>query len=519
MTMRRYAKSNSLYRLLLSPLVGFAALLALSQADAQAVPQPVPQRPPKVQKQDTQSGNGPIDNGIRVLHQDSQGALWIATANGVERLANGNLEVLLVGGISADIVAPFAEDGAGGMLFVTSSGLFHWQKGTASKLPLYLPEGDAVVAVYCDPQHRVWIGTTTGVFELVPRKDIAQGANPEYDAVPRAAVRSAVSALFADATGNLWIGTRHDGLWRLGPDGLSRWPSQDGLATGTTNIAPSLTADDTPSSSSDSSNHRRPFYQTWYFYLALAIGVIAFAAYLFRRHIQLMTGRLGIILEERNRIASECHDTLMAGFAAISWQLEATAKLFRDSGSDSTPAAKSCELARSMVAHCQAEARRIIWDLRDTNEVTNVLSQALSRTLSSNHIQGAIDTTLDVEGEEVRLAPGCVHHLVCIGQEAVSNAIRHAECSRIVVRLKYDSEALSLSIRDDGHGFLPSDRSASLRGHFGIPVMEERARKLGGTFRIQTSAGVGTEVTVKVSFDAMQQPINQEHHVIRWIGI
>ena len=43
------------------------------------------------------------------------------------------------------------------------------------------------------------------------------------------------------------------------------------------------------------------------------------------------------------------------------------------------PAAKSCELARSMVSHCQAEARRIIWDLRDTDEVTNILSQALSR--------------------------------------------------------------------------------------------------------------------------------------------
>ncbi|WP_051979745.1 sensor histidine kinase [Edaphobacter aggregans] len=514
--MRRYAKSNSLcYRQLLSPVVGFAVSLALTHAGAQ----PVPQRTAQAQWQDRQTGSGPIDNGIRVLRQDSQGALWVATANGVERVANGNLEVLLVGGISADIVAPFAEDGAGGMFFVTSSGLFHWQKGTASKLPLYLPEGDNVVAVYCDPKHRIWIGTTTGVFELVPRKGGVPAGTPEYDAVPRAAVRSAVSALFADATGDLWIGTRHDGLWRLGPDGLSRWPSQDGLATGTTSVAPSNAADETPSSSIESANHQRPFYQTWYFYLGLAVTVIAFAAYLFRRHIQLMTGRLGIILEERNRIASECHDTLMAGFAAISWQLEATAKLFRDSGSDSTPAAKSCELARSMVAHCQAEARRIIWDLRDTNEVTNVLSEALSRTLSSNHLQGAIDTTLDVEGEEVRLAPGCVHHLVCIGQEAVSNAIRHAECSRIVVRLKYDSDSLSLSIRDDGHGFLPSDRSASLRGHFGIPVMEERSRKLGGSFRIQTSAGLGTEVTVKVAFDAMQQPVNQQHHVIRWIGI
>ena len=232
-----------------------------------------------------------------------------------------------------------------------------------------------------------------------------------------------------------------------------------------------------------------------------------------------MKGRIGIVLEERNRIACEYHDTLMAGFAAISWQLEATAKLFQDTDSAATPAAKSCELARSMVSHCQAEARRIIWDLRDTEEVTNILSQALYRTLASSHIQGAIETTLDVGGEEVALSPGCVHHLVCIGQEAVSNAIRHAQPSHISVHLKYETNALQLTIRDDGRGFHAADRSASRRGHFGIPVMEERARKLGGTLHLQTSVGVGTEVTVRVSFNAMRKPVNQEHHVIRWIGI
>jgi signal transduction histidine kinase len=515
MTTRRNAKLHLAWSWrLLAPILSLAAICVL--AVAQTASPASPQGLSDVQKPDRQTGSSLIDNGIRVLYQDSQGSLWIATQNGVERLANGNLEVLLVGGISGDIAAPFAEDGTGGMFFVTSSGLFYWQKGTASKLPLYLPEGDTVVAVYRDPRHRVWIGTSKGVFELVSRKRDASELSTEYDAVPRATVRSAVSSLVSDSEGNLWIGTRHDGLWRLGADGLSRWPAQEGLAI--SKVTPT-SSEELLSTSADPSSRQRPFYQTWYFYLGLAVGVIALSAYLFRRHIQLMTGRLGIILEERNRIASECHDTLMAGFAAISWQLEATAKLFRDSGADSTPAAKSCELARSMVSHCQAEARRIIWDLRDTDEVTNVLSQALSRTLSSNHIQGAIDTTLDVEGEEVRLAPGCVHHLVCIGQEAVSNAIRHAECSRIVVHLKYDSDSLSLSIRDDGHGFLPSDRSLSRRGHFGIPVMEERARKLGGNFRIQTAAGVGTEVTVRVSFDAMQQPVNQEHHVIRWIGI
>jgi signal transduction histidine kinase len=250
-------------------------------------------------------------------------------------------------------------------------------------------------------------------------------------------------------------------------------------------------------------------YQTWYFYVVLAVLGVIWGVFIFRRRVQRMKGSIGIVLEERSRIARECHDTLMAGFAAISWQLEATSRLFRDSGQESSPAAESCELARRMVAHCQAEARRIIWDLRDTDEVTNILSQALSRTLSANHVRENIETTLDVEGEEIPLAPGCVHHLVCIGQEAVTNAMKHANASHIGIRLKYEPDALSLSIRDNGKGFHSSESGTPRRGHFGIPVMEERARKLGGTLKMQTSATTGTEVTVSISFNAMEQQLEK----------
>ena len=264
-------------------------------------------------------------------------------------------------------------------------------------------------------------------------------------------------------------------------------------------------------------------YGNWYVRLALVLLISLVAVQFFRRRIETMKGRMGIVLEERNRISRECHDTLMAGFAAISWQLEATTKLFRDSNSADTPAAKSCELARSMVAHCQAEARRIIWDLRGTDEVTNILSQALRETLATNTPHAGCEITFAVEGDELPLTPGCVHHLVCIGQEAVSNAMRHARPAHILVLLKYEDEGLSLSIHDDGCGFQNTEangsRNGSRYGHFGIPVMEERARKLGGTMRLQTSAGAGTEVTVKLSFPAMLHRIQQEQHVIRWIGI
>lgn len=265
--------------------------------------------------------------------------------------------------------------------------------------------------------------------------------------------------------------------------------------------------------------HQQPFfYQTWYCYLLLLLGLIALAAQLLRQRDQLLKGQMGMVLEERNRIASDCHDTLMAGFAAISWQLEATAKLFRDAGTVDTPAAQSCELARSMVSHCQAEARRIIWDLRDSEELTNVLSQALARAVTAHRLRDSIETSFEIEGEEIPIAPGAVHHLVCIGQEAVTNAIRHANSSSIAIRLKYESDALSLSIRDNGKGFQISD-PATRTGHFGIPVMEERARKLGGTLRLNTSIDAGTEVSVTVSFQAINLPAMQQHYVVPWIGV
>jgi ligand-binding sensor domain-containing protein/signal transduction histidine kinase len=263
------------------------------------------------------------------------------------------------------------------------------------------------------------------------------------------------------------------------------------------------------------------FYQTWYFYFAMLLLAGLLAVQAFRQRVRFVKGQIGVVLEERNRIARECHDTLMAGFAAISWQLEATSKLFRTDDLVDTPAARSCELARSMVSHCQAEARRIIWDLRDTEEMTNVLSHALSRTISAHDPGDGIEITLGVEGEEIPLAPAYVHHLMCIGQEAVLNAMRHASPTHIAVHLRYEINALHLLVRDNGCGFRGD---TSKVGHFGIAVMEERARKVGGVLRVQSSLDGGTDVSVNVTFHSIptmspQMMKPEEQYVVPWIGI
>jgi len=263
---------------------------------------------------------------------------------------------------------------------------------------------------------------------------------------------------------------------------------------------------------------RHFFYQTWYFYTLLALALVTVAIETLRQRDQLLKGQIAMVLEERNRIARDCHDTLMAGFAAISWQLEATSRLLSDPDDRTRRASQSCELARKMVTHCQADARRIIWDLRDSDEITNVLSHALSRALNMNSIREHPQIDFAVEGEEIPIAPTAVHHLVCIGQEAVTNTIRHSGCSIVHVRLKYDSDCLNMAVGDNGRGFQVPD-SAVRNGHFGIPVMQERSRKLGGTFRIQTSPGSGTEISLKVGFRTIHPLSDQQQHVVPWIGV
>ena len=243
------------------------------------------------------------------------------------------------------------------------------------------------------------------------------------------------------------------------------------------------------------------FYQAAWFYVLVLVSLVLLVIVVFRWRVARVKGRLKLIMEERNRIAQEWHDTLMAGFAAISWQLEATQAGI---AGDSNHTASSLDLARNMVRHCQTEARRIIWDMHDGPEPVGPLSSALSKALDGMSARLQVKTQLRIIGEERVLSPLAVHHLTCICQEAVTNATRHAVPTSIQIVLEYQPTAITLCVKDNGRGFRLAE--ASLPGHFGLTVMEERAKKAGGTFQIRSSPDAGTEVLVHVPATAAEQP-------------
>ena len=105
---------------------------------------------------------------------------------------------------------------------------------------------------------------------------------------------------------------------------------------------------------------------------------------------------------------------------------------------------------------------------------------------------------LQVSGTFRELDHKIESNLLRIGQEAITNAVRHARAERIEISLEFDSNLVRLTVRDNGSGFDPQDRASAADGHFGLVGMRERAQQIGGRLTVSSTPGAGTEVSAEV---------------------
>lgn len=197
------------------------------------------------------------------------------------------------------------------------------------------------------------------------------------------------------------------------------------------------------------------------------------------------------ILAERNRMAREIHDTLAQGLSAISMQLE----LVKDRlppGAES--AARHLEQAHRQARSSLADARNSIWNMRSQVLENGDLASALSNILKQMTEGKKIASTVQVTGSR-RLPPVTENNLLRIGQESITNAIKHARAGRIEVLIEFGEKQVRLRVRDDGCGFDPGQPPKS-QGGFGLVGMRERAAQLQGELTVQSASGKGTEVTL-----------------------
>jgi signal transduction histidine kinase len=211
--------------------------------------------------------------------------------------------------------------------------------------------------------------------------------------------------------------------------------------------------------------------------------------------------RSSAVLEERNRIARELHDTLEQELAGITMQLDLANDCFQGAP---RIAQEALETARSMSRRSMVEARRSVWDLRchllERGDLVSALRQIVEPLAPEGKTRVKVEVA--VEGEVVRLAGPIEMNLLRIGQEAVCNAIKHGGAGEVVIELCYAPAAVRLSIRDNGSGFAAEQPAAT--GHFGLLDMRERAQSLGSVLQVVSEPGLGTEITVEVGIKPSQ---------------
>ncbi len=198
-------------------------------------------------------------------------------------------------------------------------------------------------------------------------------------------------------------------------------------------------------------------------------------------------------LQERQRMARELHDTLEQNLTGISLSLEAANLTLAGA-----PQMAEQHLTRALgqVDASIEEVHRAVWALRETSLAGRGLGDALDeigQQLASCSAR-PIEVRTSVAGQPRPFAVAVENNLLRIGQEALTNAVKHGKASHIGIDLRYEPQVFSLCVSDDGCGFDTAAVAAPDR--FGLVGMRERAREIGARLELRAVVSRGTEVRV-----------------------
>jgi len=198
------------------------------------------------------------------------------------------------------------------------------------------------------------------------------------------------------------------------------------------------------------------------------------------------------VIEERNRLAREIHDTLVQEFAGILLHLEAA------NGSDEPVNLSECFACVRELAKCGLEdARRMLLGLRPKSLEGAKLSDALGQLAERFSHDCGIHCTFNVSGRLHKLTEEIENELYRVAQEALCNVRKHSRAGCVSILLSYGAGAVMLAIKDNGQGFVMKQPQAGANG-FGLPAMCDRASRLGGRMDISSMQGTGTELRMSV---------------------
>jgi signal transduction histidine kinase len=209
------------------------------------------------------------------------------------------------------------------------------------------------------------------------------------------------------------------------------------------------------------------------------------------------------MLQERERLAREMHDSIGQVLGYAGFQVEAASKLARD-GRVGAATAQLDRLAK-IVRDAHADVREQILNLRTIPGTHQPFFTVVRDYLDGFTDNYSIQTLLDVDerlGDEP-LPQDTQMQVFRIMQEALSNARKHGQARCVEVTFAMDNPFVRVTVQDNGAGFDSSQSTAGNNDHFGLQFMRERAEGLGGSLQVISEPGQGTEVVVRVPIKNM----------------
>lgn len=465
---------------------------------------------------------------VTALFPDPDGSLWIGTqGGGLNHYANGTITTIAAPGMP-EIVYGITQDRNKNLWLASDTGIFRLEHneviayGVSDGLRVNECSGGGHPGIAADSNGGIWFATVKGAallrpnfsFNRVPPPVVIESltvdnrsiAAPTRLEIPPGASRLSFNYSALSFTAPQKVQYRYQ---LTGFD--KNWIDPGAAHTAFyTNLSPGSYSFHVIARNGDGVWNRQGgvmefqlqphFYQTWWFaaLMLLPLSAAGYGIYHWRvatvqKHIE---SRFEAVLQERNRIAREIHDTLAQGFAGVSVQLEIVSRKL-------DPAAESVrthlDQARMLVRSSLAEARRSIWELRSQSTDIEDLASRLSKMAAQMGGSGHPKVAVQIRGAFRPLPPRTEDELLRIAQEAVTNAIKHAEATHINVELAFDPKLLRMTVADDGRGFSPTGNTSGVNGHFGLKGIAERSAAIGAKLNLDTAIGAGTRLSVEVS--------------------
>ena len=468
---------------------------------------------------------------IRAFYLDHLGRLWIAsTEGGLARIDDPSqdrptfVHYTTKEGLSSDQITCITEDQWGRIYMGTGIGVDRLEPDTGRvkrfTMADGLPNGFVNVA-FRDRNNTLWFGTLQGLSKLIPAMDGPSAPPPILIQQVRVAGNDLpISELGVTQLGGLEFeanknqveikfvslgfqsGDLHQYQFML--EGADRdWSAPTSqrsvhyanLKPGSYNfLVRAMNADGVVSNQLASMAFTivPPVWQRWWFIALIVVVLIAATHLAYRYH----TRRLIELERVRTRIATDLHDDIGASLSKI-------AILSDVAGQELSPMKGSPALAQiaDTSRDCVDAMSDIVWAVNPQRDHLSDLTHRMRRfaedLLDAKDIDFTIRSTL--EDKDVHLGADLRREVYLIFKECINNLVKHSDCTEAAVAFSINGPWLVISITDNGKGFEPSanGNSSGMGGH-GLASMQRRANALGGSLKIDSGIGRGTNVTLRV---------------------